>query len=430
MPFKLTNAPLILGLIFVSFSYSCVHEYGKPGSVKELITWHTYRHEKPDSGNYKFIYAPDSSLSSIQYNSKSSTTATSFALSKNTIDVKVDYHHYRWDINKLGCVTKGVDLLNKRHFDCVYDNNNYLSKISYFNDLTGIMYAEYYFNYKNGNLVNITYQKNGILNTLCTLSYYLYKKNTDVFSVIPQVIFQESIHDFSPYYYYRAYNYPSALFGKTSANLVQTIIVPTEAKYGGSTVSIVDFEYNLNRLGVITHATVNQNPYAINSKEITDIRYFYNMNDNLLDKSNEVTTETLKPARYKTLDEIKLALLDARNEKAELLLGKPDYKGQIMYGVFYYMVYLSKVNDNGEIKHLVICVDGRGGINENSPIYRVMAAEDGQQLIGVGNFAQWLEVSRNGLNSNTGNFNYADSTKNWYDVFFSRNRKVESSGIQ
>jgi hypothetical protein len=118
----------------------------------------------------------------------------------------------------------------------------------------------------------------------------------------------------------------------------------------------------------------------------------------------------------KTLDDIKLVLLDARNEKAELLLGKPDVRGQIMMGNFYYMIYYRKVNDKGQSKHLVLLVNGKNGINANSPIYKIIAVTNGETIQQAGNFAQWLKVTRGNLTSNAMQFSYGAGSLNWSDV--------------
>lgn len=121
----------------------------------------------------------------------------------------------------------------------------------------------------------------------------------------------------------------------------------------------------------------------------------------------------------KTLDDIKFALLDVRNEKAELLLGKPDYRGSIMMAHYYFMVYFNKVNDKNEIKHLLILIKGNPGINEKSIIYKIKALRDGETAFGVGNSFQNLAVSINGLKSNSYAFASKDgSVANWDDFLY------------
>lgn len=119
----------------------------------------------------------------------------------------------------------------------------------------------------------------------------------------------------------------------------------------------------------------------------------------------------------KTLDEIKFALLDVRNEKAELLLGKPDIRGRIMMVHYYYTVYFNRINDKNEIKHLLILIKGNPGINEKSIIYKIKALRDGETANGVGNSFQNLTVSMDGLKSNSYDFISKDGSEASWDDF-------------
>ncbi|MFD2580866.1 hypothetical protein ACFSR6_00080 [Pedobacter vanadiisoli] len=137
-------------------------------------------------------------------------------------------------------------------------------------------------------------------------------------------------------------------------------------------------------------------------------------------KSSSNTMDTTKRVNpidtLKTLNEVKLALLDARNEKAQLLLGKPDSKGRIMMGHFYYMVYFDKIKDGNSIKHLLLLINGKSGISDESPIYKIIALNDGETEYGAGNQFQNIKVSRKGLSSNSREFISTDGFVEWYKI--------------
>lgn len=79
----------------------------------------------------------------------------------------------------------------------------------------------------------------------------------------------------------------------------------------------------------------------------------------------------------KKLNDIKMALLDARPSKAELFLGKPDKSGTLNLGRSEYMIYFDKVNDDNRIKNLVLIIGDNNGDYANYTIKDVMAVSNG-----------------------------------------------------
>jgi hypothetical protein len=70
------------------------------------------------------------------------------------------------------------------------------------------------------------------------------------------------------------------------------------------------------------------------------------------DSLNAATQELL--SKLKTLDELKMALMDAKLDKVADLLGQPDDKGENGYASLGHYIYYDKVNDGGEVKNLLI----------------------------------------------------------------------------
>ncbi|MFN0290030.1 hypothetical protein [Pedobacter helvus] len=120
----------------------------------------------------------------------------------------------------------------------------------------------------------------------------------------------------------------------------------------------------------------------------------------------------------KKIDEVKLTLLDARYEKAELLLGKPNLKGRIMMGHFYYAFYFDKVKSKwGHKVSLLLLIDGNNGLSDRSPIYRIHPVGEGQTVYGAGNNFQEVTFSNGKLTSNSMDFTCVDGGTDWNNVF-------------
>jgi hypothetical protein len=84
-------------------------------------------------------------------------------------------------------------------------------------------------------------------------------------------------------------------------------------------------------------------------------------------KQNEAIAPTDKT---KSINEIKLSLLDERVTKVELLLGKPDKVGDLGYWSKGYMVYFNKVVDNdGTKKHLVLFIRKKDASTRYTPSF-------------------------------------------------------------
>jgi hypothetical protein len=144
------------------------------------------------------------------------------------------------------------------------------------------------------------------------------------------------------------------------------------------------------------------------------------------DTSSAIEAKVNPIDTLKKFADIRMSLLDSRNEKAEILLGKPDIRGKIMMGNFYYMVYFNKVNDGGRKKHLVLFVDGKNGLNNTSPIYKIVASTDGETIQKAGNFSQWLRVTNNHVTSNSMDFTYGSGALSWSDIELGRGEIIKS----
>ncbi len=94
----------------------------------------------------------------------------------------------------------------------------------------------------------------------------------------------------------------------------------------------------------------------------------------------------------KTLNETILTLLDQRSEKARIFLGKPDKFGHLIESENpkCFDIYFDRVNDKGQIKHLVLFYKG-------NMIREIYAVGDGEKAYyGI----HYIVVSKNGLKSN------------------------------
>ncbi|MES2428617.1 MAG: hypothetical protein V4560_16665 [Bacteroidota bacterium] len=141
-------------------------------------------------------------------------------------------------------------------------------------------------------------------------------------------------------------------------------------------------------------------------------------NKNKVSSAESTTTQSQEPKdTLKTINEIKLILLDARCEKAELLLGKPDKKGRILSdlgGETYYMVYFKKVLDGGITKHLLLTIYTENGISDNSKINTVDAVYNTDSKYidhGVSIKIEFPNVTSNGRA-----FTVGDRTQEWWDI--------------
>ena len=121
----------------------------------------------------------------------------------------------------------------------------------------------------------------------------------------------------------------------------------------------------------------------------------------------------------KTLDEVKMTLLDSRLEKADIFLGKPDKKGILENATFYYEVYFDRVLDDGRIKHLLLISSGNAEFyNYHMQILDIQALNDGETVTEVdrsvlGNSVYHLTVSKNGLRSDCSDFNCGNGDVSW-----------------
>ncbi len=110
----------------------------------------------------------------------------------------------------------------------------------------------------------------------------------------------------------------------------------------------------------------------------------------------ENSTSQNQNSNIKTLDEIKMALLDGSYKKVRILLGHADKYGRIRLGstgdVVDFDVFFDKVNDGGTVKHLVLFYLGEY-------VKEIYAVNDGESAhYGI----HTLQVSKNGLTSNSG----------------------------
>jgi len=145
---------------------------------------------------------------------------------------------------------------------------------------------------------------------------------------------------------------------------------------------------------------------------------------NLKSKNDTVNTDSTatesQPSKeqLKTLNEIKLALLDARCEKADLLLGNSDKKGRILAdlsGDTGFLIYYDKVMDNGKVKNLLIIVDSDHHIGYDSKITDVKALDDYQSAYidhGVS-----ISISKHEIKCNGRAFKMGDGNKDWFEVY-------------
>lgn len=138
-----------------------------------------------------------------------------------------------------------------------------------------------------------------------------------------------------------------------------------------------------------------------------------------LSSKDSTTVQTQKPKdTLKTINEVKLALLDSRCEKAELLLGKPDKKGRILSdlgGETYYMVYFRKVLNRGIRNHLLLTIYTENGISDNSKINTVDAVYNTESKYidhGVS-----IKIVMPNVISNGRAFTVGDGTKEWSDIY-------------
>ena len=69
--------------------------------------------------------------------------------------------------------------------------------------------------------------------------------------------------------------------------------------------------------------------------------------------ANKSASQTSKKNEIITFKEAQLSFLDASSDKVILVLGKPDYSGWLASRKEC-MVYFNKVNDGGNVKHLVL----------------------------------------------------------------------------
>jgi hypothetical protein len=102
------------------------------------------------------------------------------------------------------------------------------------------------------------------------------------------------------------------------------------------------------------------------------------------DSVNTIDSTKIKDA--KPINEIKLALLDTRYEKAELLLGKPDEEEDMGYWSKSYMIYFNRVIDNdGVKKHLILFIRKKDTSSKyTSSFFKVIeeihVAKDGERV--------------------------------------------------
>jgi hypothetical protein len=121
--------------------------------------------------------------------------------------------------------------------------------------------------------------------------------------------------------------------------------------------------------------------------------------------------------KLKTIKEVKLALLDARCEKAELLLGKPDKKGRVlsdMGGETYYMIYFDKVvGDDGITKNLLLTIYTESGISDNSKINTVDAVYTTKYI----DHGVSINIKSKNVTSDGRAFTVGDGTKDWSEIY-------------
>lgn len=123
--------------------------------------------------------------------------------------------------------------------------------------------------------------------------------------------------------------------------------------------------------------------------------------------------------KLKTLEEVKMALIDGRNEKADIFLGKPDIKGRVMENNAYYIVYFDRVTSKGQVKNLLLLINGSGGIDKTSPINYIDAINDGQIISGVANGFIWLKIGKNSITSNCGGLTICTGDTDWSNISIS-----------
>jgi|GEM_PF-5246386 len=92
--------------------------------------------------------------------------------------------------------------------------------------------------------------------------------------------------------------------------------------------------------------------------------------------SLNATTNVLS-SHLKSLDELQMALMDAKLDKVTDLLGQPDDKGENGYGSLGHYIYYDKVNDGGKIKNLLIFWKYDANHDSFKSIKRVEAVSNG-----------------------------------------------------
>lgn len=103
----------------------------------------------------------------------------------------------------------------------------------------------------------------------------------------------------------------------------------------------------------------------------------------------------------KKLNDIKMALLDARTEKANIFLGEPDKIGTLVLGRSEYRIYYDRVNDGNKVKNLVLIIGDSNGDYANYTIKDIMAVNYGARAhYGY----HWIKLEHGRLTSNCTTF--------------------------
>ncbi|WP_342329906.1 hypothetical protein [Pedobacter sp. FW305-3-2-15-E-R2A2] len=121
--------------------------------------------------------------------------------------------------------------------------------------------------------------------------------------------------------------------------------------------------------------------------------------------SNTLTNSTDKHINavdtLKKLNDIKMALLDARTEKANIFLGEPDKTGTLVLGRSEYRIYYNRVNDGEKVKNLVLIIGDSNGDYANYTIKDIMAVSYGARAhYGY----HWIKLEHGRLTSNCTTF--------------------------
>jgi len=402
-----TLPSIIIALSLIFYSCGLFSKRGK--GIKEIVT------------KTKFSFNSDTSIAKETIDCDTSgrvLAVRNFKKNGKWSDFKYSYekniiHQGKtidWILNNAGRAEK---MLDKTNSDTTIQYNlgyyqNHLLQLDCYNTKTFEKYYTLKFEYENDNLAKIDRtDKEGKI-TVCQFSYYQT---------------QNMPHDYIPYLSYigvgtgmfygpwcnmstRDFVFPPNFLGTQSKNLIKSIVVNRVSE------EIYRFNYDLNAAGKIKRIIVTGDTKIRKGSYYSETDITYNNDDeNLIAHDNASKSPE---GKVMTLREIKLALLDARIEKADLLLGKPDKKGRILSdlgGDTYYMVYFDKVLDNGSIKHLFLTIYTQNGISDNCLINTVDALDNFQSKYvdhGVS-----IIISGDDIRCNGRAFTIGNGDKNW-----------------